>query len=344
MKHRTVGLDIGTVAIRGAEIVEDRHSASLKCYAERPLPAGVMAQGALSDPDVLRDELKAFWKEAGFKTRRVALAVGGPQIVVRTAELADSEAHDEQQLLATLADLVPMPLGDAIVDTLGVDSYLDSDGRPMLRILVVAAPRELVESLVAAVLSARLIPARVDLAPIAAARAVASRHASIEAKAAEIVIDLGATTTSVVVTADGLPRMVRILPGGAAAAMAELQRELSCSAHDAVMQSTVVGIASEAPHQPQQGISGVLERGFGPTIAEIARSIEYYRGTADAATPTRAVIIGGGARVGGIRRRLEAELGVPVVNGSAFANLADAPLDPVAELLGAVAVGAGIER
>lgn len=344
MKHRTVGLDIGTVALRGAEIVEDRNTTTLRRYAERPLPAGVMAQGALADGDVLRDELRAFWKDAGFGTRRVALAVGGPQIVVRTAELAEAHAHDEQQLLATITDLVPMPLGDAIVDTLAVDSYLDSDGRPMLRVLVVAAPRELVEGLVEACLRAKLIPGRVDLAPIAAARAVASRHASIESKAAEIVIDVGATTTSVVVTADGLPRMIRILAGGAAAAMTELARELDCSPQDALMQSSIVGLAPEAPMQPLPGITGVLERTLGPTIAEIARSIEYYRGTADAATPTRAVLVGGGARVGGIQQRLEAELGVPVMTGSAFTNLSGAPEDPHAELLGAVAVGAGIER
>lgn len=344
MKHRTVGLDIGTVALRGAEILEDRTTTTLRAYAERALPAGVMEQGALSQPDVLRDELKAFWKQAGFKTRRVALAVGGPQIVVRTTELPEAHANDEQQLLSTIADLVPIPLGEAIVDTLAIDSFLDPDARPMLRVLVVAAPRELVEGLVDAVLRAKLIPARVDLGPIAAARAVASRHASIESKAAEIVIDFGASTTSVVVTADGLPRMVRILAGGTADAVNELARELECSHQDAVVQSALVGVAPETPHQPLPGITGVLERTLGPTISEIARSIEYYRGTADAANPTRAVLVGGGAQVGGIMRRLEAELGVPVMAGSAFTNLSGAPEDPNAELLGAVAVGAGIER
>lgn len=344
MKHRTVGLDIGTVALRGAEIVEDRHATTLKRYAERALPLGVMSEGALVDGDVLCDELRAFWKEAGFKTRRVSLAVGGPQIVVRTAELIEANAHDEAELLATITELVPIPLADAIVDTLAVDSYLDTDGRAMLRVLVVAAPRELVEGLVESVLRAKLIPARVDLAPIAAARAVARRHSSIEAKASEIVIDVGATTTSVVVTADGLPRMVRILAGGTASAMVELARELECTPHDAQLQSSIVGLSAEAPTHPLPGITGVLERMLGPTIAEIARSIEYYRGTADAATPTRAVLVGGGARVGGIHQRLEAELGVPVTTGSAFTNLTDAPQDPNAELFGAVAVGAGIDR
>lgn len=344
MKHRTVGLDIGTVALRGAEIVEDRHAATLQRYAERALPPGLMAEGALADGDLLRDELKAFWKEAGFKTRRVALAVGGPQIVVRTAELLESHAHDENELLAAIGELVPIPLAEAIVDTLAVDSYIDAEGRAMLRVLVVAAPRELVEGLVESLLRAKLIPARVDLAPIAAARAVARRHASIEAKAAEIVIDVGATTTSVVVTADGLPRMVRILAGGTASAIAELAREMDCSPQDALTRSSLVGLAAEVPTHPLPGATGVLERMLGPTIAEIARSVEYYRGTADAATPTRAVIIGGGARVGGIHQRLQTALGVPVFTGSAFANLADAPSDPHAELLGAVAVGAGIER
>lgn len=342
MKRRTVGLDIGSGTLRGAEIREDRHAAQLVRYAEHPLPGGLIDHGAVTDPVELTQQLKAFWKEAGFSTRRVALAVGGSQIVVRTAEMPEADTGNEDSLVSTLSDLVPIPLGEAIVDTLQVDTFLDADKKPMARILVVASPRELVETIVESVMEARLTPATVDLAPIAAARAVASRHASVDSRAAEIVIDVGATSTSVVVTADGLPRMVRILPVGVAAAISEMESELGISEEEAKVQSSLVGLSAAPPVAPLSGASGVLERTLGHAIAEIAASVNYYRSTADAAVVTRAMIVGGGTYFGGLVQRLEHDLEIPVVRGNAFSNLSSTLEDPHAALFGAVAVGAGI--
>lgn len=344
MRNRTVGLDIGSGTLRGAEIQEDRHAAKLVRYAEHALPAGLMDHGSVTDPHALTQELRKFWKEAGFKTRRVALAIGGSQIVVRTAELSEADTTNDEALVGAITDLVPIPLAEAIVDTLQTDTFLDAEKRSMVRVLVVAVPRVLVDAIVESLLDARLTPARVDLAPIAAARAVATRHTSIDSRAAEVVIDVGATTTSVVVTADGLPRMVRILPVGTAAAIAEMEKELGCSREEAMRQTSEVGLVSQAPEYPIPGTSGVLERSFGAAIAEIAASVNYYRGTADAAVLTRALVVGGGARFGGLIERLEHDLEVPVQHGNAFSNLADAPDDEHAECFGAVAVGAGIDQ
>lgn len=344
MGNHLVGLDIGTSAIRAAEVKHTRHGSSFERFAERVLPAGVLEHGELREPKVLSDELKRLWKTARFHTKHVALAVNGPGVTVRTVELPQSDTH--AGLDAVIEDMIPMSSGEAIVDYLALEDYVGADGVGMTRYLVVAAPAPEVEQIVKAVLDAGLVPDRVDLAPIAAARAVADEAASIEQRESEVIVDLGASMTSIVVTHDGGPRLVRILPGGGDDLTEALRIELDCDAAEAFMRKASSGIPDGANTGGSTGAAAVLERHLGHTIDEIVRSIDYYRQTADAATPTRCLIVGGGARVRGLRERLEHDLGIPVVYGDPFARFGSIPVpeedrDEVARTA-AVAIGLAV--
>jgi type IV pilus assembly protein PilM len=86
----------------------------------------------------------------------------------------------------------------------------------MLRILLVAAQRAMVDQIVAAVQAAKLEPMGLDLIPFALVRAIGTPDVAmdLEEGGEEAVIDIGSHVTNIVVHARGTTRFVRILPSG----------------------------------------------------------------------------------------------------------------------------------
>src|SRR6476620_3077160 len=86
----------------------------------------------------------------------------------------------------------------------------------MLRLLLVAAQRAMVDQVVQAVAGAGLEPMGLDLIPFALVRAVGTPDVSmdLEEGGEEAIIDIGAHVTNIVVHDRGDTRFVRILPSG----------------------------------------------------------------------------------------------------------------------------------
>ena len=87
----------------------------------------------------------------------------------------------------------------------------------MLRVLLVAAARDMVDSALLAVERAGLTPSMVDLTSFAVLRSLVSMdHTGLDSLDAEALVDVGASVTNIVVHQGGVPRFVRILLMGGA--------------------------------------------------------------------------------------------------------------------------------
>ena len=93
---------------------------------------------------------------------------------------------------------------------------LDQGGRRMVRILLVAAHKGMVNALVEAALAAKLDPQGIDLTPFAVIRAVGTGDEGLDLDSSgdEAIIDIGAQVTSICVHDRGVTRFVRMLPSG----------------------------------------------------------------------------------------------------------------------------------
>jgi type IV pilus assembly protein PilM len=86
----------------------------------------------------------------------------------------------------------------------------------MVRILLVAAHKPMVNALVGAALAAKLDPQGVDLSPFAVTRAVGTGDSGLDLDSSgdEAIVDIGAQVTSICVHDRGVTRFVRMLPSG----------------------------------------------------------------------------------------------------------------------------------
>jgi len=210
-----IGVDVGSTAVRVAEVAAGDIPVVVRA-AQVPLPPGVVEAGEVRQPEAVAEALREAWSKSGVKSKQVHLGVGNQRVVVREVALP---WLPEKELRDTLGfqvqEFIPMASDDAVLDfdPLG---EMNQGGRRMMRILLVAAHRPMVNALVEAALAAKLDPQGIDLTPFAVVRAVGTGDEGLDLDSSgdEAIVDIGAQVTSICVHDRGVTRFVRILPSG----------------------------------------------------------------------------------------------------------------------------------
>ncbi len=215
MPRTRIGVDVGSTAVRVAEVAAGDIPVIVRA-AQVPLPPGVVEAGEVRQPEIVAEALRELWSKAGVKSKQVHLGVGNQRVVVRELALP---WLPEKELRDTLGfqvqEFIPMASDEAVLDfdPLG---EMDQGGRRMVRILLVAAHKPMVNALVEAALAAKLDPQGIDLTPFAVIRAVGAGDDGLDLDSSgdEAIVDIGAQVTSICVHDRGVTRFVRMLPSG----------------------------------------------------------------------------------------------------------------------------------
>lgn len=215
MARTRIGVDVGSTAVRVAEVAAGDVPVIVRA-AQVPLPPGVVEAGEVRQPEAVAEALRELWSKSGVKSKQVHLGVGNQRVVVRELALP---WLPEKELRDTLGfqvqEFIPMASDEAVLDfdPLG---EMDQGGRRMVRILLVAAHKPMVNALVEAALAAKLDPQGIDLTPFAVIRAVGMGDDGLDLDSSgdEAIVDIGAQVTSICVHDRGVTRFVRMLPSG----------------------------------------------------------------------------------------------------------------------------------
>jgi type IV pilus assembly protein PilM len=289
-----------------------------------PLPPGVVESGEVRQPEAVAEALREVWAKSGVKSKQVQLGVGNQHVVVREIALP---WLPEKELRDTLAfqvqEFIPMASDEAVLDfdPLG---ELDQGGRRMVRILLVAAHKGMVNALVEAALAAKLDPQGIDLSPFAVIRAVGTGDEGLDLDSSgdEAIIDIGAQVTSICVHDRGVTRFVRILPSGGRDITLALASGLGVD--DDVAERLkrgerveVNGEGATPLPEPREIRELALTRA-GSFVDEVRSSLEFYTAQMPNAQVGRMLVVGGGSRLDGLIELLQERLPVPVDRGRLF--------------------------
>ena len=166
-----MGLDIGTSGVRAAELSVGKGAATLEKFGQVALPPGVVRDGEVIDADAVARAIKQLWAQARFGGKRVVVGVANQKVVVRQVDLPWLPIKELRSSLAfQVQDFIPMPVETAILDFHPLEEFTNDSGARMLRVLLVAAARDMVDSALHAVELAGLQPAMVDLTSFAVLR------------------------------------------------------------------------------------------------------------------------------------------------------------------------------
>jgi type IV pilus assembly protein PilM len=298
--------------VRAAELTLGKGPAVLERYGQVALPSGAVRNGEVVDAAAVADAVRALWVHARFRSRKVVVGVANQKVVVRQVDLPWLPVEELRASLGfQVQDYIPMPVEQAILDIHPLEAFTNDAGARMLRVLLVAAARDMVGSTLEAVAQAGLQPSMVDLTSFAVLRSQLGASGGFTAEA-EALVDIGASVTNIVVHQGGVPRFVRILLMGGADITDAVAERLGLPLDEAESLKQATGLSAEPTYADPQPAQRAIESTGAALVEEVRGSIDYYSAQPAAVRIGRVVLSGGGSRLSGLVDRLSLATRLPV--------------------------------
>jgi type IV pilus assembly protein PilM len=322
-----VGLDIGTSGVRAAELSFGRGPATLQRFGQVALPVGAVRDGEVIDGGTVAEAISHLWSTAKFSTKKVVLGVANQKVIVRQVDLPWMPQDELRKSLSLqVQDFIPIPVEQAILDYHPIETVMGDNNIRSLRVLLVAAARDMINTTLDAVNRAGLQATQIDLTPFAVLRSLGGVDETGTMGAsrggAEALVDVGAKVTNIVVHQNGVPRFVRILLMGGDNITDAVSERLGVPFEQAV------GVKQQLGMSPVRGevatdhpAARVIEATSSAFVEEVRGSLDYYLAQPGSVPLQRIVLSGGGARLTGLAQRLAAASRLPVQPGAAMAAL-----------------------
>jgi len=308
-----IGLDIGSFAVRAAELSLDGGRPTLQRFGQVSLPVGAVKDGEILDAAAVSHALSRLWSETGFSSRRVVVGVSSQRVIIRQADVARMSEDELRSSLGFQAqELIPIPVEEAVLDFSVVPSPGDG-GEPSGRmpILLAAAQREMVNSHLAALKSAGLEAVAVDPAALALLRAVPVReHPDAPGPRAEAVVSVGQDLTTIAVREGPNTRFVRVVNNAGSDITEYVSAQLAVDTDAA--EDLKRRVSGSAPVAVAERARTVVASRVDMLVEEIRGSLDYYLAQSSGGRVNRIVVTGGGAQTAGLLERLQASLGPSV--------------------------------
>jgi type IV pilus assembly protein PilM len=317
-----IGLDIGTSGVRAAELSFGKGQITLEKFGQVALPEGAVRDGEVLNADAVAAAVKQLWAHTKFSSKKVVIGVANQKVIVRQVDLPWLPADElKKSLPFQVQDFVPMPVDQAVLDFHPLEELSADNGNRVLRGLLVAASREMVNASLEAVQKAGLSPVMVDLTSFAVIRSLADGDDLGMGAPVEALVDVGARVTNIVVHQGGVPRFVRILLMGGQDVTDAVAERMGVPQEQAEAIKQQIGLGAATDGMDVQAAARVVEAVAASFVDEVRGSLDYYLASSGSAPISRLVLTGGGARLGGLAQRLQVVARVPVEVGTPLQSL-----------------------
>jgi len=315
----SIGLDIGSSAVRAVEIGIERNQRRLRRFGQVGIPSGAVVDGEVVNPIVVGEALRRLWVEGGFSSNKVVLGASGHRMIVRQAEVP---AQNEEDLRSSLRfdgqELIPIPMDDATFDVQILERSAEADdkGQSMMRVLIVAAHREMLQSYLAALKAANLEAIAIDASPLALTRVAPNGGPN---SGVEALVAMGAELTTIAVRENGIPRFIRSLAVGGSTLTTGIANSLRVEPAVAeALKRGAAPVGSPQLAQARRAISTDL-RDLGE---DVRATIDFFVSQADSAHVKRLLVTGGASLTAGLVEQLAGGMDVDIMRIDPFALLA----------------------
>lgn len=339
MAERAVGLDIGTNAVRVAEI-ELGSPPTVRAFGQVALPPGVCADGEVVAPAVVGEAIRRLFREVGIKSKVVRVGVASPRVVVRAVDFPDVPEDELEHALAFEAqEHIPIPLEQAVLDFQVIERFTGPEGEPLVQVLLAAAHQETVANTLAAVSAAGLRASAVDLVPFALIRSLAPQPQTLPPSSriatdqgedgdgpaeglfarAEAILCIGAGVTTMVVHEGGLPSFVRTTPLGGERVTAAIAAGLGVERGEAEVLKRTARTGDGG--SPEERAGALVEEQVRELVADIRGTFNFYTTQPGVAPVERVLLTGGSSLLLGLEDALRGSLRVPLERAAPRSHL-----------------------
>ena len=330
--NTSIGLDIGSSSIKLVQLQETKAGISLCKAGSAPTPRDAVKAGVVVDALAVAKAVQSLLEALQLEGGQVTAGVAGPTLVVREVPLpAMSDRQLRKSIQWEARNYISFPVEDSVVEFQVLDRPAPGEGTQM-RVMLVAAPRDMVDSQVEAIEVAGLDPVAVEIQPFAMIRGILAANGShgTEGETAAI-LGIGAAYTDITIMKDGAFVLTRMIPIAGDAFTDAIKNALDIDTEEAnQLKETAMQVVSSEEERATldpaaQQASRAIEPLLDELIREVRRSLAYHdyqqqapdAGAGDLGV-NRILLSGGSAKLPRINEYFMSQLGVPVEVVSIF--------------------------
>lgn len=335
-KESLIGLDIGSAYLKAVQVDAHKQGFRVSRAAQTLTPEGAVRDGIVINKEAVSDALRQLLRTAGIPATGAVMAVSGPTVVVRHIKLPKmTEAALRKSVRYEAAKYITANVEDSAIEfEILAPAPRPQAGSPaadseeQMNVMLVAAPREMVESRTQAVEMAGLEPVAVDLEVFALQRALVDCNIHrFSDGGMRALVDIGAAHTEVSILNGAAFALTRSIPIAGDSFTGVLKNQLRCDTAEAerIKAGADMSLLLDGAAEPETlEAPRLLQPMLDELFREIRRSIHYYQSqlpeSSEKGTLVEILLSGGGAQLRGLSEYMRARLGTQVGIGNVFAN------------------------
>ncbi|CQR71247.1 Cell division protein FtsA [Sporomusa ovata DSM 2662] len=300
-----VGIDIGSSCVKAAEISFSNGQKELRAVGLLDLPENVMEEGFITNAKALTEAIRQLLINSGIVSREVVVAVSGRLVFVREVMLpVMNQAEIKEAIKWDMEKYVPYEPGSYYYDFAVVGP---GNNELEIKVLLVAAPHELVNTLVNVIKQADCRLIAVDIEPLAIYRLLSNAENAM-------IIDIGSHISHIMLFQGASPVVSRFIPIGGLSFTEVIMRTLELDYAEAERLKKCQTGQNPNFEGEQLFMYQQIDLLVDELAREVRRTVEYYQVQNREAAVDKLYLTGGGAKLTNLPQHIAAKLGgVPVL-------------------------------
>jgi type IV pilus assembly protein PilM len=334
-----LAIDFGARSIKAVKLSRSGSGFRLDNFGMVLTPPDSIAYGEIKDANAVGQALSKMLRKKGIHDRNGIIAITGQKVIVReitTPLMNEKELAEGIQWEAP--KYVPYDLKESLLDATKIEELEEKEGNKMMKVLLVAAPKDLVNQQIEVLKKMRIQPKIVDIVSNAQIRAFENYLTPVssneeEGNQMDVLLFIGASTTEITLIEGDRLKFTRTILKGGNDITRMLEKKYSIAFNEAEILKRRIGIPlpgaekkteesqEEQPEQEskeesilnQKEISELILTGVYDIFNEIRKSLNYYKTQYQKVAYKRIILSGGMAAMLNIGHVLKQQFGITVV-------------------------------
>ncbi|NOY70386.1 MAG: type IV pilus assembly protein PilM [Deltaproteobacteria bacterium] len=296
-KEQLIGLDIGSRSIKAAEVIEGKRGWGLKRFGTIDIAPGAIEEGVIKEPQVVSDAIRELYGLYNFKTKNVAISIGGYSVIVKNITVQNMP---EEQLYESLnfeaEQYIPFDINDVNLD---FEILGENEQNPnQMNVLLVAAKKDMVNDYINLIDMSQLSLCIIDIDAFALQNIY---EVNYEAGGENVaLIDIGASKTSLNILKNNISVFMRDVSLGCGQINQKIVSLLNCSMTDA----EEIKFSEKTDKISRQDLKEIVSSVVSDWCGEIRRALDFFYSTNPDDQIKQIVLSGGGANIREFRELL----------------------------------------
>ncbi|MBC8431916.1 MAG: type IV pilus assembly protein PilM [Desulfobacterales bacterium] len=304
-KTHLVGLDIGSSAIKAAEVIETKTENVLHNFGMLKIAPGLIEEGTIKDHDAVSAAIRELFSANNIKNKNVAISIGGYSVIVKKISVQTMTEDELQETIHFEAEqYIPFDISDVNLDfqILG-----ENDQNPnQMNVLLVAAKKEMVSDYIHLIELAGLHTVILDIDSFALQNIFEFNYATEEESVA--LIDIGASKTSLNILKGYSSVFMRDVSLGCG----QINQQIVSLADCSIEEAEKIKLSEQSAIISAKDLANIVSSVVSDWTTEIRRAIDFFYSTYPDDHISKIILSGGGANITEFRQLLSDEISTEV--------------------------------